>query len=85
MSIKDFLRPFTPKFLLELNKRYSVDNMRKFEFDKTLDVKRDIEGKYQYTGDLLDLFATNKDFIVHKWHHYIPLYDCYFRRIGVAR
>jgi cephalosporin hydroxylase len=50
---------------------------------------------YDYNGDLLRIFAENKGKIVHKWHHYIPLYDKYFSRyrgtkvrmleIGVAK
>ncbi len=50
----------------------------KFEFSDSSEVARDIEAKYGFGGDLLDIFARNKDYQVHKWHHYIPLYDRYF-------
>ena len=42
------------------------------------DIKRDISEKYGYRGALLEIYASNKDRKVHKWHHYIPLYDRYF-------
>ena len=42
------------------------------------DVAADIREKYGFDGDLLDLFVTNKGPKVHKWHHFIPLYDRYF-------
>ena len=50
----------------------------KFEYDTTSDIKKDIQKKYGYDGDLVDLFADNKGAVVHKWHHYIPVYDRYF-------
>ncbi|WP_102108179.1 class I SAM-dependent methyltransferase [Oceaniglobus roseus] len=40
----------------------------------------DIRDKYGFGGDLLDIFAQNAGPVVHKWHHYIPLYDRYFAR-----
>jgi len=42
------------------------------------DIKKDIREKYGHESELLDLFADNKGALVHKWHHYIPLYDRYF-------
>ncbi len=44
------------------------------------DVAADISAKYGYTGPLLKIFAENAGPVVHKWHHYIPLYDRYFSR-----
>lgn len=68
--------------------------IRKFRFDGD-DVAGDIRDRYGYDGDLAEIYATTRDFEVHKWHHYIPLYDRYFGRfrgtavkfleIGVAR
>ena len=43
-----------------------------------MDIKEDIANKYHYDGPLLDIFALNQGLSVHKWHHYIPLYDRYF-------
>lgn len=45
------------------------------------DVVADIRGKYGFDGDLLHFFAENQGALVHKWHHYIPLYDRYFSRL----
>lgn len=42
------------------------------------DIRKDIKDKYNFDGELLDIFLNNKKNIVHKWHHYIPLYDKYF-------
>jgi hypothetical protein len=44
------------------------------------DVARDIESKYEFDGDLLQIYSGNKGAVVHKWHHYIPIYDRYFSR-----
>jgi hypothetical protein len=44
------------------------------------DVAGDIRAKYDFDGDLAEIYATTQDFLVHKWHHYIPLYDRYFAR-----
>lgn len=71
-------KKFVPNFLLaEIRKRRSK-RIERYAFDPSLDVKKDIQDKYHHRGDLLDLFVGNEDFIVHKWHHYIPLYERYF-------
>lgn len=59
------------------------------------DIAADIREKYDYSGDLLDIFVGNDGPVVHKWHHYIPLYDQYlgkfrgsafrFLEIGVSK
>lgn len=54
--------------------------MRRFRFPEDGDVAGDIREKYDFDGDLLDIFAGNEDIVVHKWHHYIPIYDRYFSR-----
>jgi hypothetical protein len=83
MTIKKSLKPFIPSFMLKLystclaNKKYE-SNIERFAFDKQLDVRTDIQKKYHYDGDLLDIFIKNKSLTVHKWHHYIPLYERYF-------
>ena len=83
MGFKEVLKPFVPKFFFEMHNEMrkifrSEEDITKYSFDETLDVKNDIQGKYQHSGDLLELFANNKNFLVHKWHHYIPLYERYF-------
>lgn len=43
-------------------------------------VVEDIRAKYGFDGDLLRIFSQNEGEVVHKWHHYIPLYDRYFAK-----
>jgi len=44
------------------------------------DVKNDILTKYPKTGDLAQIYSENQGATVHKWHHYIPIYERYFSR-----
>ena len=55
--------------------RYRPDGGYRFE---GADIKRDITDKYGPQGELLEIFVTTKDSLVHKWHHYLPLYERYF-------
>ena len=59
-------------------KKIRNEGYQKFTFDDNAKAAEDIQNKYQYNGSLLELFSQNKGPIVHKWHHYIPLYDRYF-------
>jgi hypothetical protein len=54
--------------------------MKRFRFGEGGDVAGDIRDKYGFDGDLLGIYAGNTGAIVHKWHHYIPIYDRYFAR-----
>tara|TARA_R110002072_G_scaffold847_2_gene6773 strand:+ start:950 stop:1663 length:714 start_codon:yes stop_codon:yes gene_type:complete len=54
--------------------------MKKFRFPEDGDVAADIRDRYGFEGDLLDIYAGNEGVKVHKWHHYLPLYDRYFSR-----
>jgi cephalosporin hydroxylase len=54
--------------------------MRKFRFPEDEDVATDIRERYGYDGDLLDIYTGNEGVKVHKWHHYLPLYDRYLSR-----
>lgn len=49
-------------------------------FYKGPDVAGDIREKYAFDGDLLRIFTGMSGAMVHKWHHYIPIYDRYFSR-----
>ncbi|MBV0912729.1 class I SAM-dependent methyltransferase [Anianabacter salinae] len=49
----------------------------KYRFGKG-DIAANIRDSYGFDGDLLDIFVNNTGPVVHKWHHYIPLYDRYF-------
>ena len=43
------------------------------------DVAADIRDKYGFEGDLVDIYAGGSAQLVHKWHHYLPIYDRYFQ------
>ena len=58
----------------------SEDDISRFQFSSVAadDIKKDIKAKYGHSSDLLEFFATNRKYSIHKWHHYIPIYDRYF-------
>ena len=58
--------------------RIPLVDIHQFDYDRALGVEQDIRRKYDYQGDLARIYAENKGYGVHKWHHYIPLYDRYF-------
>ena len=81
MKFGAFVKPFIPQIIIDSYKRrYAHTKVKNFKFKlgEHSDVKKDIQDKYGHNGDLVDLFATNNNYIVHKWHHYIPLYERYF-------
>lgn len=78
MKIKKLVESIVPNAILS---RWGAGgDITKFAFDETLDVKKDIQTKYGFSGELLDILVNNKGNVVHKWHHYIPIYDHYFDR-----
>ncbi len=44
---------------------------------KGADIKADITSKYGAQGDLVDIYSSVAETLVHKWHHYLPIYDRY--------
>lgn len=80
MSFRESLKQLTPNFLIELYRRRPRRGISKFKFNSVTysDIKQDILEKYGHDSELLEFFANNEGAIVHKWHHYIPLYDRYF-------
>lgn len=68
--------------------------MRKFRFPDDGDVREDVRA-LGYDGELLEIYAGNSGAVVHKLHHYLPLYDRYlghwrgkpvkFLEIGVSK
>lgn len=44
------------------------------------DAAQDIKDKYGFDGDLADILVQPSGRQTLKWHHYIPLYDRYFRQ-----
>ena len=57
---------------------YTRGSIRDFAFNQNESVEIDIDEKYKYDGDLLKIFSENSGPVVHKWHHYIPIYSRYF-------
>jgi hypothetical protein len=59
------------------------------------DIRAHIQKSYGHDSELLDLFLSDSDFQVNKWHHYIPIYHRYlahlretplrFLEIGIAQ
>ena len=56
----------------ESTKKYFLNNISKSDF------KKDIQKKYAHNSDMLEHFININGFLIHKWHHYIPIYDHYF-------
>jgi hypothetical protein len=78
VRLKSLIKNIVPEFALA---RLGVDDIiGEFTFDKISSAKEDIKSKYGFDGDLLKIFSDNKGGVVHKWHHYIPIYDRYFSR-----
>lgn len=79
MNFKTRINRYVPESARRyLRRRLKPDDIAEFSFDRAKDVAADIKNKYGYSGDMLDLFVANRGNLVHKWHHYIPLYDRYF-------
>lgn len=85
MTLKEHIKPLVPLALLNhyrsIRHKYLGDEtIEQFEASKHQrdDAKSDIQEKYNHNSDLLEFFVNNKGPIVHKWHHYIPIYDRYF-------
>ena len=81
INIKKILKKIIPEFFLRIYRNLTKkESIRKFIFDNNdiTIIKKDIQEKYNHNSDLLNIFTNNKGLIVHKWHHYIPIYDHYF-------
>jgi hypothetical protein len=70
------LRRLTWNFLR--SRSGAIKDIGTMRFAGNSSVQQDIESKYGFDGELLELFSQNKGLPVHKWHHYIPYYDRYF-------
>jgi hypothetical protein len=83
MGVKEIVRPLIRRALEPFIGRYLPKKARStiedFAFDRGRQVSADIEQKYG-RSDLADIFASNGNGVVHKWHHYFPVYERYFSR-----
>ncbi len=77
MGIRALIKRFIPEPILKRRKA-RWGNIEEYVFSDNARVADMIGVNYGFKGDLLDMFTGNKNYIVHKWHHYIPLYDRYF-------
>ena len=50
-----------------------------------MDVAGDLRAKYPGLGDLSALYAGHDGASVHKWHHYLPIYERYMARFRGTR
>ena len=62
------------------DKYFVAPDIGPFEFPNDGDLAATMMRDYNFNGDLLDILINNKTNIVHKWHHYIPLYDRYLSK-----
>lgn len=56
----------------------TVRGIERYDFEGN-DIAADIRQKYSFDGDLLEMYVTGAEQLIHKWHHYLPLYERYFR------
>ncbi|MDD2720547.1 MAG: hypothetical protein PHH47_04490 [Gallionella sp.] len=81
MDIRKLVHAYVPRIIIDTYLlRYRKENNDAFAFKRAdhSDVEKDILEKYGHSSDLVEYFSTNSGGGVHKWHHYIPLYDRYF-------
>jgi len=67
----------------------------KYEFSSNKNITEYIEEHYSMNYQLFKLFVNNKENVIHKWIHYIPIYESYiskfkdtkvsFLEIGVSK
>ena len=82
-----------PSSIVELSRK--MEGIGPFHFPDSQEILQDLALNYSYSGDLGEIFTSNRGAVVHKWHHYIPIYEQYFSKfrdkelrfleIGVSR
>lgn len=73
MKIFNQLKKITPRHIWSYLVRF--ENIESFSFNSSEKVSEHIQRNFDFDGDLLDIFANNSGSVIHKWHHYIPIYD----------
>jgi hypothetical protein len=79
------IRAITPSFIKNKLKKNQIlfdylsngPDIWGFQF-KGDDIRKDISERYNYSGDIVDIYVEGSDRLVTKWHHYLPIYDRYF-------
>jgi len=96
---KSGLKNFSNLILRNLNKIYLSKaeflGIDKYELDKNLNIEEFINQNYDGDSRLFEILTSNKDKELHKWLHYIPIYENYlskyidknvgFLEIGVSK
>jgi 23S rRNA U2552 (ribose-2'-O)-methylase RlmE/FtsJ len=75
------LSKITSRLGINVTRQLSAKDREKMEslaFADAQDIEVDIATNYGFKGELLSLFVKKSQFPIHKWHHYIPIYDSYF-------
>lgn len=98
MNPLSLIRPWVPAFAREFYlSRFGGRPIDAYDSGAATpeEIRADIARKYRHDSALLDVFANHQGVVVHKWHHYIPLYDRYlsgwrgkqvrFLEIGVSK
>jgi hypothetical protein len=52
--------------------------MRRFLHPESESIAGDLAETFGYTGDLAQIYCETTRGLVHKWHHYLPIYERYF-------
>ena len=73
MRLPGILRKFSPRHFYSWLVRN--ENIDKFSFDSADLVAQTIKKELNFDQDLLNIFVNNNGPIIHKWHHYIPIYE----------
>ena len=68
------------QLILSPTRHPKSDPLAALTFPPNSNIREDIEDRLGYCGDLLDLYTGELKSSVHKWHHYLPLYERYFQQ-----
>ena len=56
----------------------ALGRFRSSRYPERSNVRDDLRDSYGFTGDLADIFCDNTGKVVHKWHHFLPIYERHF-------
>lgn len=75
---------FLKRFIF--HNRYIIDwfspdhmSLKSYQFHGD-SIRDDLVERYNFDGDLAHIYVEGGQQLVHKWHHYLPIYDRYFSR-----
>jgi hypothetical protein len=56
------------------------EGIERYTFPEDGNVMQDLVDKFGIASDLVQIYSSKQDPVVHKWHHYIPIYEKYFEK-----